>query len=637
VKIESVRIKNFRGYADETIFFDNYTCLVGPNGAGKSTILSALNVFFRQYKDSKTDLSKLSIEDFHHKNVDEPIEITVTFTELSDAAKTELSDYVRQDKLIVSSVARYDSATERAEVKQFGNRLGFEGFKQYFEADKSGVSAADLKNIYAGFQSVFSELPSAKTKQDMANALRLYESQHPGKCVLIPSEDQFYGASKGTSRLAPHVQWVFISADKDVSEESDETKNSALGQLLARTIRSKVNFADKVSKLRDDIRRDYQAILDGEQPLLDELSVSLGIRLKNWAHPNATAQILWKQDPDKSVKVEEPWAYIKLGERGFEGDLTRFGHGLQRSYLLTLLQVLSEVDDANAPTLIMGIEEPEIYQHPPQAKYLAEVMHDLSETGSQVIACSHSPLFIPCDHFESIRIVREKGAPAATYVSQLTYKDLSQCLKDAGQKHLKEAGMLAKLYPALNPVINEMFFCKTLILVEGIEDVAYITAYLMLNGKMKDFRKHGCHIVPVGGKSEIVKPLSMAKLLDIPVYVVCDADTNKEKESEITKHKIDNKAILKLLGHDAVNEWPTDTIRLDNLTMWQTNITHFIENEIGAEWSKYVDKSAAYYGNPGGLQKNPLAVSHALEAAWNDGLKSSSLVRLVEDIVAFAG
>ena len=50
MKIESVRIKNFRGYSDETISFDNYTCLVGPNGAGKSTILSALNVFFRQYK-----------------------------------------------------------------------------------------------------------------------------------------------------------------------------------------------------------------------------------------------------------------------------------------------------------------------------------------------------------------------------------------------------------------------------------------------------------------------------------------------------------------------------------------------------------------------------------------------------------
>ncbi len=78
MKIESVRIENFRGYKDETIRLGDYSCFVGPNGAGKSTILTALNVFFRQYKDSKTDLSKLSADDFHHKNVKEPIRITVT-------------------------------------------------------------------------------------------------------------------------------------------------------------------------------------------------------------------------------------------------------------------------------------------------------------------------------------------------------------------------------------------------------------------------------------------------------------------------------------------------------------------------------------------------------------------------------
>jgi predicted ATP-dependent endonuclease of OLD family len=42
MKIESVRIKNFRSFADETIPFNDYTCLVGPNGAGKSTIPCAL-------------------------------------------------------------------------------------------------------------------------------------------------------------------------------------------------------------------------------------------------------------------------------------------------------------------------------------------------------------------------------------------------------------------------------------------------------------------------------------------------------------------------------------------------------------------------------------------------------------------
>lgn len=103
MKIESVKIENFRAFADETINFDNYTCFVGPNGSGKSTILSALNVFFRQYKDSTTDLSKLTADDFHHKNVKDPIRITVTFSDLSEQAQQDLSDYVRQEKLMKGS------------------------------------------------------------------------------------------------------------------------------------------------------------------------------------------------------------------------------------------------------------------------------------------------------------------------------------------------------------------------------------------------------------------------------------------------------------------------------------------------------------------------------------------------------
>lgn len=129
MKIVSVRIENFRCFKNETIAFDDYSCFVGPNGSGKSTVLAALNVFFRQYKDSKTDLSKLSVDDFHHKNVKQPIKITVTFSSLSEQAKNDLTNYVRQDRLIVSCVAKYDAGSERAEVKQYGNRLGMNKFR----------------------------------------------------------------------------------------------------------------------------------------------------------------------------------------------------------------------------------------------------------------------------------------------------------------------------------------------------------------------------------------------------------------------------------------------------------------------------------------------------------------------------
>ncbi|MES2917994.1 MAG: AAA family ATPase [Pseudomonadota bacterium] len=636
MKIESVRIENFRGFKDETVELDDYSCFVGPNGAGKSTILAALNVFFRQFKDSKTDLSKLSSDDFHHRDVSNPIKITVAFKDLSDKAKADLSDYVRQEKLIISSIAKYDASTERAEVKQYGNRLGIDDFREYFEQEKVGASANDLKTTFGIIREKFPEVATAKTKGDMADALRAFESANPDKCTLIPSEDQFYGASKGSNRLAPHIQWIFVAASKDMVEESQETKNSALGQLLARTIRSRVNFAEKIETLRSGIRSQYQEILDAEQAVLNELSVSLELKLKDWSHPEASAKVLWKQDTDKSVKIEEPWAYIRLGEKGFEGELARFGHGMQRSYMLTLLQELAGSDDSVAPTLIMAIEEPELYQHPPQARYLAEVLHELSEKGTQVLVCSHSPLFVPGDNFEAVRVVRDAGNPRSSFVSRLKYEELSEALKTAEQKHLKESGMLAKLYPTLNPTTSEMFFCKALILTEGYEDIAYVAASLALTGKMTDFRKYGCHMVAVGGKSELIKPIAMAKILKIPVFVIADADTNKTREDEISRHKKDNKSILALLGYSSDSEWPTETIYKDDLVLWKENLTDHVAVELGSEWQRHFDLSRASYDNAPDLKKNPLAISRALESAWKDNIRSTSLIALTDRVVAFA-
>lgn len=635
MKIESVRIENFRGFSDETIKFDKYSCFVGPNGAGKSTILTALNVFFRQFKDSKTDLSKLSADDFHHKNVHEPIKITVTFNSLSPAAKADLADYVRQDKLIVSAVAKYDPVSERAEVIQYGNRMGIIEFKEYFEADKQGKSASDLKDIFSKLQTKFPGIADAKTKPAMVGALNEFESLNSHLCKLIPSSDQFYGATKGANRLAPHMQWVFVPAVKDITEESQESKTSGLGQLLARTVRSKVDFSEKIESLRAVLRKEYQSMLEAEQSVLDGLSGSIEMKLQDWAHPAVTAKVLWTQDSEKSIKVEEPWASIKLGERGFEGELARFGHGMQRSFMLCLLQELASSDEQNVPTLILAIEEPELYQHPPQARYLAEVLHDLADDNAQIMVCSHSPLFIPGDDFEAVRVVRDSGKPSSTSVCQLSYLDLSTTLSNAGQPLLKEQGMLAKLYPSLSAGVNEMFFCKVLILVEGIEDVAYLTSYLSLLGLMAQFRKLGCHIVPVGGKSEIIKPLAMAKQLEIPVFVLVDADTNSNPD-HLEKHRRDNKSILNLLGYTTENELPDEDVYKLNLGMWKNNITEIVESEIGESWKSYVDAAAAHYGQPGGLKKNPLAISRALEAAWDAGRKCPSLERVARNMIDFA-
>ena len=637
MKIDSVRIENFRSFADAMIPLNDYSCLVGTNGAGKSTVLTALNVFFRKSEDTPTDLIQLDKEDFHCKKTDEPISITITFTDLSSEAQKDFADYFRQGQLVVSAVAKFDEGTGKAEVKQYGQRLGMTVLAPFFEALDDGKKVAELKEIYAGLQSAHTGLPAAKTKDSMKEALRVYEQEHPDQCEIIPSEDRFYGFSEGSDRLAKHVQWVYVPAVKDPTSEQSEARNSALGKLLDRTVRLKTNFGAAVKDLRDKMQDQYQNLLEENQHALDEISNALQQRLSEWAHPEARLRLQWKQDPDKSVRVEEPWAHILVGEGDFEGELARFGHGLQRSYVLALLQELAGANDTGAPTLILACEEPELYQHPPQARHLADVLHKLSRGTSQVIVSTHNPLFVSGQGFEDVRMVRKGPAHPCSSVSHMSYKQIAEAVAaSTGDPPTKPEGQLARIHQALQPIINEMFFTQRLVLVEGIEDVAYLLAYLNLLDKFEDYRSMGCHIVPANGKSQLLQPLVIAKHVGIPTYVVFDADADKpDNNGSRTKHEKDNKALLTLLGRPDANPMPDATVWGMGITMWHSEIGSIVEDDIGKDaWALFQIKADERYGYAGKLRKNALHIGASLAFAWEAGKRSANLERLCTQILS---
>jgi predicted ATP-dependent endonuclease of OLD family len=634
MKIESVRIKNLRSFADETITFNDYTCLVGPNGSGKSTILCALNIFFREIENAATDLSQLDLEDFHLKNPDDPIEITVTFTDLNPQAQEDFANYFRHGKLVVSAIATFDKASGKAAVSQFGQRLGMSAFKEFFKAEGDGKRVAELKEIYNAIrQSV--EIPAPGTKEAMTTALRNYESQHPDECELQLSEDQFYGITKGANRLANHVQWVYVPAVKDAASEQLEARNTALGKLLARTVRAKTNFEESVKALRTEMQTQYGALLEENQHVLEDLSKSLKARLMEWAHPEATIKLEWRQD-DRSVRVEEPLARIIAGEGIFEGELARFGHGLQRSYLLALLQELASVNDDASPRLILGIEEPELYQHPPQARHLATLLQKLSDGNSQIIVSTHSPIFVSGEGFENVRMVRKNVVEKRSTVSHMSYEDIAAAIAAAtGEAVKKPEGVLAKIHQALQPALNEMFFSTRLILVEGLEDFGYLSACLHLMGKWEEYRRGGCHIVPVNGKSELIQPLVIAKRMGIPTYVVFDSDADKpDHNGSRVKHEKDNKTLLTLLGNAGASPMPQDSMWGTGFVMWHSDIGSTVKGEIGeADWATYSAEADKKYGHAGGLQKNVLHIAAVLEQAWKNNKHSPCLERVCTEIL----
>jgi hypothetical protein len=495
-------------------------------------------------------------------------------------------------------------------------------------------------------------LPAPGIKQAMIDALHNCEAERPEECVLIPSEDQFYGFSKGANRLAKYIQWVFVPAVKDACDEQLEAKKTALGILLERTVRTKVTFKEPLDNLREEFSGEYQAILDAQQSSLKELSDSLTRRLGEWAHPDTSLKLEWQNDQLNSIKIAEPLAQIIAGEGDFKGKLARFGHGLQRSFLLALLEELSGCDAAAGPKLILGCEEPELYQHPPQARHLASVIQKLTTKNSQVIVCTHSPYFVSGREVEDVRSMRPDPAKKACSCHQVTLDQIAQSIGQArGEAPPKPAGTMLKVQQALQPALNEIFFTNVLILVEGMEDVAYISTYLTLMDLWDEFRKLGCHLVPADGKSSIAQPLAIAHHLKIPTFVLFDSDGHsnvakagddpgqeKKKKDARTKHEKDNTTILKLCGIAAPDPFPADTLWQPGVVMWKSEIGDVVVDNFGSdEWAKIADTVRVKHGiDVGDINKNSLFIGYRLVEAWEQGKKSATLERLCKGIIDFA-
>lgn len=643
MRIRKVQISNLRAIADATVEFDDYTCLVGANGAGKSTVLFALNVLFRETDAQGNPLAVLAEEDFHRRDTSRPASVTVWFDQLSAEAQEDFKDYYRNGFLVVTAAATFDEAKGKAEIKQFGQRMAMAEFAEYFGRKGDGAKVAELKDLYTGLRAKFPDLNAATTGPAMEDALRTFEAARPDLCTLIPSEDQFYGATKGQGRLQRHIQWVYVPAVKDASTEQAEGKATALGKLLARTVRAKVNFAEGLSELTLAARRSYQQLLDESQEQLSEVSSALNARLAQWAHPEASLRLQWHQDSEKSIRVEDPFARVLLGEGEFQGELGRFGHGFQRSYLLALLQELANADTGSgAPKLILGCEEPELYQHPPQARHLAGVLQELANTGSQVMVSTHSPLFVGGDSFESVRLVRRDAASHATSVCHPTLATIGDEIAHAlGEQPVAELATLSKIYQLLQPQLAEMFFTQRLALVEGIEDCAYIHAWLALKNRLLEFRRRGTHLVPVGGKSELLRPAVIARHMGIPLYLIFDADGDKiANEAHRRNHERDNKSLFRFLGVDDANLFPDETLWSGTHAIWPKELSDCVDADLrqslGDEVFEAVkNKAAVRCGQASGARKHTMMVGAKLAYAVDAGASSPTLDRLCDQLIAF--
>jgi hypothetical protein len=181
-----------------------------------------------------------------------------------------------------------------------------------------------------------------------------------------------------------------------------------------------------------------------------------------------------------------------------------------------------------------------------------------------------------------------------------------------------------------------MFFSPVVVLVEGIEDYAYITSCLMLSGLFEEYRRLGCHIVPANRKSHMVQPRAVAKILGIPTFTVFDSDGNERKNSNREMHRRDNLALLRLCEADMAEPFPKEHYWGKNVVVWSSDMGEVVRAEMGDAWMELRNDVAADYGHEGGLEKNARFIGDLLSAGWERGIRPESLMRLCNQILSFA-
>ena len=135
MKIQSVRIKNFRALKDVTIPFDSVTTFIGPNGAGKSTVLRALDWFFNGKPGSLTE------KDCSFGAADEEIEVQVTFSDLSEKDREALGKYAPDG---ATTFTAWRQRSPDGSDRLSANAKGFPAFN----AIKAAVGATAKKDLY---------------------------------------------------------------------------------------------------------------------------------------------------------------------------------------------------------------------------------------------------------------------------------------------------------------------------------------------------------------------------------------------------------------------------------------------------------------------------------------------------------
>lgn len=177
----------------------------------------------------------------------------------------------------------------------------------------------------------------------------------------------------------------------------------------------------------------------------------------------------------------------------------------------------------------------------------------------------------------------------------------------------------------------EGFFASIVVLVEGEEDKALLEAGLRTENV--DIEGLGISVIPVNGKNNIDRCLSIFRSLDIPCFTIFDGDAHK---AERQRQDV-NVALQRLCNVDDPQPSP-ETFVNSNIAVFRETFARQIETEC----PRFVEKRNEVaerlgWAEPSAAAKNATVVRSALKELLDEGQQSQTLRSIVSAIRSLAG
>jgi predicted ATP-dependent endonuclease of OLD family len=357
----------------------------------------------------------------------------------------------------------------------------------------------------------------------------------------------------------PHYE--LIPAVRDATDEAKVTKTNPFGRLIYTIVHT---LDTELKTELENTRRTTTLRLNREgkekrDKKVAEIESTIGGFLAEVMPGDLELEF---QAPTIEVLLTTPKIYI---DDGFRGSVEGKGHGLQRAVIFSILRAYAKLvtarPDKAKRTLILGVEEPELYMHPTAQRTLRRVFRAIADGGDQVLFSTHSPLMVDVTYFDEIIRMEAPSAtgagitgPACPKPYQLSVQALIDDLESREPKlkgKLTAAAMRERYSHVYTPTRNEGFFATRVVLVEGQTETYALPIYAA--AMRKELDSLGVAVVECGGKGQMDRLYRVFNELGVVCYPIFDYDLGNN--DNVVRRDTDG--LLALLGRPDLKDPPS--------------------------------------------------------------------------------